>query len=369
MRSSRSWLFLALAVSAAIALTEAALSDMSCITAIIAGPLLVAIRGTARATIAFACYAGALVTIVGAVNMQICTADYLEGWLAVIIGGCFGALAARMRAQRDCALARMTHVAELTQRAIMRPIPPTIGGVAFATHYQSATQEALIGGDLYDTVLTPCGLRLIVGDVKGKGLDAVQLAAAVLGVFREIAFTEPDLAQLARKLDARVGDELGIEDFVTVLLAEFVNGEVRLVNCGHPPPLRVGQRLDLLAPPHPAPPLGLGPDPAVQRARLGPNERLLLYTDGLIEARGPDRVMFSLDHRVHPALTAPSLTDAVDGLLHLVLEHTQNNLRDDLLLVLGQPDFDRAGLQPRSGSADPRHRPEPRRRAGNGLEG
>ena len=74
--------------------------------------------------------------------------------------------------------------------------------MAFASHYQSATTQALVGGDLYDLAMTQFGPRFIIGDVKGKGLDAVSRCAAVLAVFRELAFGESDLVELAASMAA-----------------------------------------------------------------------------------------------------------------------------------------------------------------------
>ena len=134
--------------------------------------------------------------------------------------------------------------------------------MAFASHYQSATKQALVGGDLYDIAMTQYGPRFIIGDVKGKGLDAVGQCAAVLAAFRELAFAEPDLVNLAAEMDAHVSRDLEIEDFVTVILAEFAPGEVRIVNCGHHPPAKMAAdsaELQLMAAGQPSPPLGLQP--------------------------------------------------------------------------------------------------------------
>jgi serine phosphatase RsbU (regulator of sigma subunit) len=329
---------------------------------LIVGPLLASLRMAARATGVFTFFVVAFAVAVGMAEGTLGTADHVLDVIFMAVGGGFAVLTARMRAERDGALVRMTRIAELTQRAILRPIPPVIGGVAFAAYYRSATHQALVGGDLYDVALSPFGLRLIVGDVRGKGLDAVHLAAAVLGRFREIAYVEPDLVRLAKRLDTSVGDELAAEDaedFVTILLVEFVSGEVRLVNCGHHPPLRVGCRLDFLAPAAPALPLGLRPDPVLQRARLGCDERLLIYTDGLVEARDANQIMFSLDRKVRSALTMPSLHEAVGALRRLVVQHTGNNLQDDLVLVLAQPVFDHTTGTPSTNPATSNDVPKP----------
>lgn len=147
-----------------------------------------------------------------------------------------------------------------------------------ASHYQSATKQALVGGDLYDIAMTQHGPRFIIGDVKGKGLDAVGRCAAVLAVFRELAFAESDLVQLAIKMDAQLSRDMAAEDFVTIILADFAPGEVRIVNCGHHPPavLAAGSaELQLMTPVQPAPPLGLQPHPARQDIALRPGDRLL----------------------------------------------------------------------------------------------
>lgn len=239
--------------------------------------------------------------------------------------------------RRENELRRINRVAEAAQRVMLRSLPAQAGGFSFAHRCRSAAPGARVGGDLYDMVMTPAGPRLIIGDVKGNGLAALGLAAATLRAFRETAYDATDLSALAARLDARLACELGPEDFVSVVLAELGPGEIRLVNCGHHPPVRVGCGLEELEPPHPQPPLGLHPVPVQRRARLGPGERVLFFTDGLTEARGPDGGMFALGERAREALTAPLPEDALDALLSLVDTHTRGRLRDDLALVLIQP--------------------------------
>src|SRR5437764_773642 len=75
--------------------------------------------------------------------------------------------------------------------------------------------------------------------------------AAVLAIFRELAFGEPGLTGLAEQMNARLSRDMEAEDFVTVILAEFAPGEVRIVNCGHHPPVKLAAgagELQVIAP-------------------------------------------------------------------------------------------------------------------------
>jgi phosphoserine phosphatase RsbU/P len=87
----------------------------------------------------------------------------------------------------------------------------------------------------------------------------------------------------------------------------------------------------------PTTPLGLDPAPTVQRFALAPTDRLLLYTDGLVEARAPDGRQFKLDGQVEAVLAASSLGAALDRLVGRLLDHAGGRLDDDLALVLAQP--------------------------------
>jgi serine phosphatase RsbU (regulator of sigma subunit) len=299
-------------------------------------PLLACARCTGRVTALAACYALALCAVVTAVAGTPGTGTSWRFAMAAA-AGTLAVLVAAVRTRRESALIR---ISEKVQRAILRPLPAELGGVAFASHYQSAAGEAMVGGDLYDITMTQFGPRFIIGDVKGKGLDAVGMCAAVLAIFRELAFAEADLAVLAGQMDARLSPDMGIEDFVTVILAEFAPGLARIVNCGHHPPVLLASgaaRLQVLAPEQFAAPLGLRPRPVRQDIALSPGDRLLFYTDGLVETRNRAGRFLELDDHLAAALAAPDPDAAVARLAGLLTEHAADRLADDVLLVVTEP--------------------------------
>ncbi len=82
--------------------------------------------------------------------------------------------------------------------------------------------------------------------------------------------------------------------------------------------------------------LGLHPHPAPQDIALGPHDRLLFYTDGLVETRNRAGRFFALDAHVATALATPDLDCALRGVVKLLLDHAGDGLADDVLLVLGE---------------------------------
>jgi serine phosphatase RsbU (regulator of sigma subunit) len=205
-------------------------------------------------------------------------------------------------------LANVVSVAEAAQRAVLRPLPEHVGPLELGVVYLAAAADAQVGGDLYDVAKTPHGIRVIIGDVRGKGLGAVEVAADVLGMYREVAHEVHTLPELARRLDAGLSRRWGEhEEFVTALFAEIhpEAGRLTLFNCGHPPPMLIPAGdggVTVLEVPAPAPPLGMltlgDPSGASLSVNLRPRDQLLLYTDGVTEARDAARRFYPLDDRL-----------------------------------------------------------------------
>lgn len=286
--------------------------------------------------------------------------DHRQAQIAIIGAAAVtaaGVLAVRVRERREGELAQVRVVAEAVQQVLLRPIPRWAGSVGLAVHYQSASSGAQIGGDLYEVATTPGRVRLIVGDVRGKGLPAVQLAAAALGVFREAVHEEPCLAGIVARIETSLGRHLDDEQFVTAVVAEVRHDEnkMELLSCGHPAPL-------LLAADEPrfvsrdegSLPLGLGgltgtPRPPVT-IPFGPGDKVLFYTDGISEARNRAGEFFPLAQQA-AALAAGDPEALVRRLSAAVSQHVGHAPDDDVALLLAYRHQDAAIVPVRTHAA------------------
>jgi hypothetical protein len=327
------WALMSVTVTTAVALTDGLLApDTILVGLLVLGPLLACVRLDALPTAAVGAYALSLSVLLGPVNHIWGTADHFVRLtvLAIVTGLCV--YCAHVRSSRERALAKVARVA---QEAVLLPISAQIGHVRIATRYRSASKDTLVGGDLFDVANTAHGVRVLIGDVRGKGLAAALIAAHTVRSFRHAAYAEYDLAGVARYLDTTLAGQLGDEDFVTAAIAEFTPGQVTVVNCGHHPPLLLDHTARLITPPESALPLGLGTRPEPRQVSLQSGQRILFYTDGLVEARDPDDRMFELEtHAAH--LSGPvSLDAALDDLLKRLDAHADPaHADDDVALVL-----------------------------------
>jgi hypothetical protein len=277
------------------------------------------------------------------------------------VGTAIGAPKTQTRQEQEEQIANVLSVAEAAQRAVLRPLPDSIGPLQLGVVYIAAAAEARVGGDLYEVASTnEHGIRLIIGDVRGKGLGAVEVAADIIGRFREVAHSVGTLNELAYRLDAGLSRRWGqYEEFVTALLAQIEPNEGRLtiVNCGHPPPILVSQDGDVqvLEVRAPAPPLGLitlGSDSGAKETfTFKPNDQLLLYTDGVTEARDANRAFYPLDERIGD-LAAQARKQSRALVSRRTRQHANGTavppllglVRDDLLKHVGAPLTDDAAL-------------------------
>ncbi|WP_199931772.1 PP2C family protein-serine/threonine phosphatase [Streptomyces sp. NRRL S-1896] len=273
----------------------------------------------------------------------------LADFLLVALGGALAALAAVVRVRHERHVGHMRDIAETTRRTVLRPLPPHWAGLEHAGVYLAADVDARVGGDFYDIQPGPHGTRVLVGDVQGKGLGAVEAAAALLGTFREAGYHEKDLRTVAERLETRMRRQrahtaaLGRDDgdrFATAVLISFPGGTpdaIDVTNFGHEPPLAVGPCGVRELPSGDGLPLGLGDlaggPPPVHRVRLAADETLLLVTDGVTEARDKSGEFYPLAREVSRAVRAdPRRTEPrrlVRRVRDGVLRHSAGCLEDD----------------------------------------
>lgn len=301
-----------------------------------ASAIVASMLTTARRTAAVALASVVVAIAVGYVDDESAGTEWLlRAWLGTALG-ILAVVSATVRDRREERLRRMTVIAATAQQALLSSLPSRLVDVDLASRYVSATAAAQVGGDLYEVAQTPYGVRLIVGDVKGKGIEAAQVAASVLSAFRHAAAAEPDVSAVARALDATVAELASDEDFVTAVIVELGPDRLTVASAGHPAPLLVvGRSVTELEPPEHALPLGLGADPVLLTHDWPPGARLLLYTDGLVEARDRRGRFFPLDDHLD-GLRDPSLDLALDNLVDQLVLHVGAHVDDDLALVLAE---------------------------------
>ncbi len=312
-----------------------AMTDVMVVSLFSIAPLVAATVADERRT---AIFAGTAVALAIGAGWRDGATGQLTYWIRVAVVCAISAMAvvvAGMRRRREERLARMTAVAEAAQLALLPPLPPEMTGISIAARYRSATREASVGGDLYEIIPTGYGIRVIIGDVRGKGLDAVLLARHVLSAFRRSAVALPALEQVAGEVGRAIAPHLGVEDFVTAALAQITTtGELTIVNCGHHPPLLChGGDLRPLTGGKAALPLGLEDDLTAFTTTWSPGDRLLLYTDGLVESRD-EHGDFLPEHAIATALLASDCDQALDTLMRAVDRHTGGHAHDDMALLL-----------------------------------
>ncbi|MBC2874414.1 MULTISPECIES: PP2C family protein-serine/threonine phosphatase [Streptomyces] len=270
---------------------------------------------------------------------------HLTAAFTVLALTCISAANVVLVATRERELLRSRSVASAAQQALLRPVPDRVDGLRVAVRYLAAAADAQVGGDLYEVLTTPFGVRLLIGDVRGKGLGAVETAADVLGTFREAAQVEPELGTVARRLDAAVRRRGVGEEFVTAaLLTVPRSGEtVELVNCGHLPPLvRRDGRVSAVGTGDAGeagdadPPLALRElaEGSYRSAAFafGKGDLLLLYTDGVTEARDAAGRFYPLERRL-AALPEGAPGVLTDRLVADLLAYAGGELADDAALL------------------------------------
>jgi serine phosphatase RsbU (regulator of sigma subunit) len=199
-----------------------------------------------------------------------------------------------------------------------------------------------IGGDTFDYAVNGDEADVLVLDAVGHGLPAALLAAAALGAYRHARRNECSLPSISAAMDAMIADNFRESRFATGVLARLnlSTGELRWVNAGHPAPLVIRDGgLVPLPDCRSSLPLGVQSRGVEEcRVQLRPGDRVLLYTDGIVEARSPAGEFFGearlADFVVRAEESGDPPPETLRRLMRSVLEHQAGRLQDDASIVL-----------------------------------
>ncbi|MFG2194415.1 SpoIIE family protein phosphatase [Streptomyces sp. NPDC048639] len=223
------------------------------------------------------------------------------------------------------------------QRSLMSTSLPTVTGLDLTARYLPASAHE-VGGDWFDVIALPDGRTgLVIGDVMGHGIHAAAVMGQLRTALRTLARHDIPPAQMLVSLDAAVSD-FGEYEMATCAYAvhDPAAGEVLISRAGHPPPVVADTegRVGFIEGP-PGPPLGAGGgDFHAERVLLPPESLLVMYTDGLVEAR--DRDLGRGMHELTAALCKLDrpLAEICDGMLNQMLPPV---VQDDVAVLFARP--------------------------------
>jgi serine phosphatase RsbU (regulator of sigma subunit) len=243
-----------------------------------------------------------------------------------------------------------SEIAETLQRGLLPSPLPHIPGWMVAAMYRPAGAENEVGGDFYDAFRVSGGWMLVIGDVTGRGAHAASITAVARYTLRTAAVITDDpllaLRALNRTLLAR-GDAT-LCSLAAMTLGEDPSEPVRLAVAGHPPPLLVdGESVSEAAGSDPV--LGAFPDSdwSLTRAAIEPGQQLVVITDGITEAQGPEGRFGEKRLRAHlRGAHSPVLAmQRLEGSLH---SFTEGRYEDDMAMLA----IARASKEPSAASTD-----------------
>ena len=270
-----------------------------------------------------------------------------EAYVAVVMEPALVSESARARENLEGAYRREHHIADVLQRAMVPAVTLEIPGYGLAARYQPALEEAEVGGDFYDVFRLRDGrIALVVADVSGKGLQAAVHTAAAKYMLRAYALENSDPAYVLEHLNRAMYDYLREDVFITVFYGVLDTRKQYLIyaNAGHDQPLfyhhqtRWAPSLDVTGRA-----VSISRDSTYGRGTLQftPGDVLLIYTDGITEARSHGR-FFGIKGltEVFVSSACDDEQEIVDTVFEAASRAGEGHLRDDAAVVALKSRFD-----------------------------
>jgi serine phosphatase RsbU (regulator of sigma subunit) len=259
----------------------------------------------------------------------------------------FASLVAELAVTRDAysdVFSRLRRSREMSIAAEIQweLLPPLTFGTERVVISGALEPSYEIGGDTFDYAVNGGVVDLMVLDAVGHGLPAALLATAAIGAYRGGRRQGRSLPETSALMDAVIAQQFPASQFATAVLArlDLDTGRLSWVNAGHPAPLVVRDNALLPAPSCPSSrPLGLQDGPATEcRMQLQPGDRVLLYTDGIVEARSPQGEFFGEERLADFVIRAEAAGDpppeTLRRLMQSVMAHQAGRLQDDASIVV-----------------------------------
>ncbi len=248
----------------------------------------------------------------------------------------------RSRAERE-----RSRVARVLQETLLPPVMPEVRGMDLAARYRAAGAANVVGGDFYDVFEVGGGAwALVLGDVSGVGPEAAAITGQARYTVRAVAGDEPTPSGVLRRLNDAIGGRVD-DRFLTAVYLRIQPSpdgvDIAMSRGGHPPPLVLRdsgavEALDAAA----GLPLGMFPDAQVSDLRcvLQPGDAIVLYTDGVIEARDTSGEQF--DQNRLEALLATCAGRTADGIARRIelaaMDFQDDTASDDVAIVVLRAD-------------------------------
>lgn len=231
-------------------------------------------------------------------------------------------------------------IAETLQKSFLPVETPKAKGYEIGVRYESASIGALVGGDFYDFVNLGDNIGIAIGDVSGKGVEAATLTGMVKNTIRVLALEGMTPAALVAKTNNLITRQVEKNQFITLFfgMLDLKSGELIFTNAGHPPGLLFNadkRSIGYLG--RGNPPIGIFFNQSFdeQKASLNTNDCLLLYTDGVTEARQNSNIFGEKRLEKLFFKSADRPVDYIAGqILQKVEEFNRGHLTDDIALIV-----------------------------------
>jgi serine phosphatase RsbU (regulator of sigma subunit) len=232
-----------------------------------------------------------------------------------------------------------SHIAKTLQRSLLPPRLPEIAGFELAARYRAAGEGFDVGGDFYDVFETSSGWALVVGDVCGKGPEAASLTSLARSALRTGTVVEKRPSRVLGVTNEAIIRERINDRFLTALLMHLdpETGTIVVANGGHPPLLVVRANTEVTQIDGRGPVLGVLPDPSFDESEivLAPGDAVIAFTDGVLDAGAPDRLLEADALSELVASNAHgSAAELAEALERVAIEVSEGSPRDDIAVLV-----------------------------------